>query len=360
MRVQFGKPIINKADENAVIAALRQRQLTNGPRVVEFEKAFENFAGGGVAVAVSSCMAALHISCLMCVRPGDEVIVPALTHPATALAVSAAGADPIFVDVDPRTGNIDPQGIREAITNRTAAIIPVHYLGRLCDMNAINNLAREHGLVVIEDAALALGAVARGKHAGLHGDMGCFSFYPVKHMTTGEGGMFLTKNPLLAERARRMRSFGKDTEGRFADLGLNYRMTEMQAALGITQLARQTNWLGRRQNNYSILVEHLKDFERIDSSGGSHYAMTLFPPDGVNRDTVRDAMHSRWVETSVYYNPVVPLTPYYMDLGYALGDFPHAERIALKSLCLSVGPHLARDQLAFEIEQFKDAVRETA
>jgi len=355
MRVEFGKPLIGRDDRDMVVAALAQRTLTNGPRVTEFEAAFSEYTQGGMATAVTSCMAALHIACLMLVKPGDEVIVPALTHPATALAVSLVGADPIFVDVDPATGNIDPEEIKKALTRRTAAIMPVHYLGRLCDMARINQIAREHSLSVIEDCALALGARHRSRHAGLWGDVGTFSFYPVKHMTTGEGGMLLTKHPGLAERAKRLRAFGKDEAGNFVDIGMNYRMSEMQAALGLAQLKKQSLWLDRRESNHAILRHHLRDFGRIESMPGAAYAMSVFAPEGMSRDTIRDTMHARWVETSVYYNPIPPLTPYYMDLGYAAGDFPIAEKISRETICLSCGPHLSRQQLAFQIEQFKIA-----
>lgn len=344
--------MIGEDEKVAVLRALNQRTLTNGPTTREFEEAFQDYAAGGIALAVSSCMAALHISCLACLKPGDEVIVPALTHPATAHAVELAGAKPVFVDVDPITGNIDPVKIRRAITTETRMIMVVHYLGKMADMPTIMSIAREHDITVIEDCALALGARGRDAHAGLYGNAGCFSFYPVKHITTGEGGMLLTKDPRMAEVAKSFRSFGLGK-----NLGMNYRLSEMQSVLGLTQLAKAEKHRKIREHNWHKLSVQLKDFETIDSSGrwAAYYAFTVILPDGLDRDRVRRAMNAK-VETSVYYHPILPEHPYYFRTYGEQGSFPNAKRIADQSICLSCGPHLEPRQINEQVKVFKGAL----
>lgn len=354
-KIRFGQPLIGDAEKEAVLKALDQRILTNGPLVSEFEEYFQHYTQGGIAVAVSSCMSALHISCLACLQPGDEVIVPALTHPATAHAVAAVGAKPVFADVDKKTGNITLAAIRKALTPETRAIMVVHYLGRLADMPAIMAFARERDLVVIEDCALALGARSRDTHAGLFGHAGCFSFYPVKHMTTCEGGMLLTKDPKMAEVARNFRAFGL---GR--NFGLNYRMSEVHAAIGLAQMQKVEQRRRLRQRNWLALAEQLKDFDFIDSSGknAAYYGFTVRLPADFDREQVRAKMSAR-VETSVYYHPIVPEHPYYQREFVSFGtNYSTAKQIADHSICLSCGPHLGMREITQQAKIFKETVQQ--
>lgn len=358
-RIKFGCPIISTAARADTLEVLNHRALTNAGRVAEFEERFCEAIGGGRAVAVSSCTAALHLALLACkIGPGDEVIVPAQTFVASAHAVEAAGAKPVFVDVWPDSGVIDPELVAKAVTPRTRAIMPVHYAGRPCYMGTIMSIARDNGLRVIEDCATALGATHSGKHVGLIGDVGCFSFHPVKHITTGEGGMLVSRDFEIAEAARRMRAFGMTPKDPYNDLpgeydvtgfGLNFRMTEIQGALGVNQLADAPKRLLVRKSNYRRLANALKGFEILDLGvpNAAAYCLVLILPDHLDRRAVRDDM-ARWnVETSIYYPGPLPLLSYYREkYGHKPGDFPQAERIAHRSIALPVGPHLGATQMA--------------
>lgn len=348
-RIYFGRPLIGDAEKLAVTDALSRSRLTNGGVVREFEEAFENYVGGGRAVAVSSCTAALHLACLRYFEPGDEVIVPALTHVATAHAVEAVGAVPVFVDVSRETGNIEPDAVNAAITPRTRGIMAVHYLGRPCDMAALHVIARLNDLRLIEDCALALGARANETHVGLIGDAGAFSFYPVKHMTTGEGGMLLTKHPDAAEEAKLRRAFGQ--AGRHGDVelfGLNYRMTEMQAALALEQMKRLPRWLRRRENNYRSIKASLNGLETINSGFGAFYGLSLYLPPDVTQSWALEAFRRRNCEFSVYYPCPVPHLGFYRErYGAKQGQFPNAEEISARTICLPVGPHLGKRHIAY-------------
>ena len=296
-----------------------------------------------MAIAVSSCTAALHLSCMALFKPGDEVIVPALTHMATAHAVEAMGATPIFADVSRETGCLDLRTVELHVTEKTKGIIVVHYLGICRDIGLITAFAREKKIEVIEDCALALGANLDGLHVGLMGKVGCFSFYPVKHITTGgEGGMIVTRSKQLSDNLRRRRHFGQaEHMGDVTTLGLNYRLTEMQAAIGNVQLNRYTEFARRRARNYDVLRAafrkgHLSHIEVIESPTSSHYGISCFVPE---RDELRRRMKARNVETSIYYPHAVPSLKYYAQ-KYGPGDFPNAEAIARETICLPVGPHL--------------------
>lgn len=365
-RIKFGKPLISHAARSDVSEILRRRALTNAGKVAEFEERFVEAIGGGRAVAVSSCTAALHLALLACgIGPGDEVIVPAQTFVASAHAVEAVGAKPVFVDVWPDSGVMDPDLTERAITPRTKAIMPVHYAGRPCYMGTIMDIARRHNLRVIEDCATALGATHSGKHVGLIGDFGCFSFHPVKHITTCEGGMLVSRDFEMAEAARRMREFGKTPKDPYNDLpgeydvtgfGLNFRMTEMQGALGTHQLADAPRRLLVRKSNYRKLKAALDDFDVMDLGNGeaAAYCLIVILPDGIDRRAVREDL-ARWnVETSIYYPGPVPLLTYYREkYGHKAGDFPHAERIADRSIAFPVGPHLGAAHMAQIAQAFR-------
>ncbi|MBW1712933.1 MAG: DegT/DnrJ/EryC1/StrS family aminotransferase [Deltaproteobacteria bacterium] len=379
--IPFGRPWITDQDKAAVLEVLNGHILTHGPQGQAFEQEFAALLGGDChCVTVSSCMAALHLTyfCLG-LAPGQEVIVPAMTHVATAHAVEMFGARPVFVDCRPETGNIDPAQIEALISPRTRALSVVHYLGIPCDMDEIAALARGRGLKVVEDCALAVGARLDGRHVGLFGDAGCFSFYPVKHITTAEGGMLVATDPDLARTAAQERAFGVDrkhnersTPGVYdvTRLGFNSRMSEMQAALGRGQLARMGQILERRRANFSRLKAGLAGLDQVhvlDSPGGrfesSHYCLSvvLKGEAAPRRDEVVQRLNQAGVGTSVYYpHPVPRLTYYRRKYGYKPGDFPQAEAIADRSIALPVGPHLDlsdMDYIARQLEQALQAVR---
>ena len=333
--IPFAQPWISQEDKEAVMRVLSGPILAHGPEAELFEQEFTEFLGGGHCVTTSSCAAALHLAYTVYgIGPGDEVIVPAMTHCSTANTVEWTGADCVFVDCDPQTGNVTADRIEAAITPKTKAIVVVHFVGIPCDMPRISLLAREHGLVLIEDCALAIGARLDNTHVGLFGDAGCFSFYPTKHITTGEGGMLVTRDPEIAERVKRMRAHGvvRGMNGMYdvPAIGLNYRMGEMQAALGRSQLQRIETILYRRRENFETLNANLWG-PVLDGPGNSHYCLS------VTGSVVPDDM-----ETSVYYPHPVPRLAYYQH-KYGPFDpslYPNATAIADYSIALPVGPHV--------------------
>lgn len=380
--IQFAKPWITDKEREAVLEVLKGDILTHGPQNKAFEEEFGKFVGSGKesvhCVAVSSCMAALHLAYWqMGIGNGDEVIVAAQTHVATAHAVEAVGARPIFLDCEPGTGNIDPQKIEGLITKKTKAIGLVHFLGIPCQMDAIVKIAEDHGLKIIEDCALAVGSIFKGKHVGLFGDAGCFSFYPVKHLTTGDGGMFITRHKDLAERVLKARAFGVDRNfgertipGMYdvPTLGLNYRMSDINASIGRVQLSRVIEILKIRKENFTSLKSALTGIENISILDSpvkdlinSHYCLTIVLDGGLSgkRNEMVNILNSRGVGTSVYYPQPVPRMAYYKNkYGYNPKSFPQAERISDQSIALPVGPHIRSEDMKYIAENVKDAMKE--
>lgn len=377
--IKFGKPWITDAERQAVLEVLDGDVLTHGPQSKAFEREFETFVGGEAhALTMSSGMAALHLSYWQLgIGAGDEVVVTAQTHVATAHAVEAVGARPVFVDCRPGDGNIDPELIERAITPRTRAIGLVHFLGIPCDMDAILSIAGRHGLKVIEDCALAVGARIDGRHVGLFGDAGIFSFYPVKHITTGDGGMFLTRHKELAGRVARARAFGVDRD--FAQrtipgmydvptLGLNYRLSDINAALGRKQLDRIETILDRRRRNFDVLrraVAPIPNISVIEPLGAnaqsSHYCLSIVLEGALatRRDDAVIRLNGMGVGTSVYYpHPVPRLTYYRSRYGYDPEAWPQAARISDQSIALPVGPHLDETDMTYIAECLAETVRE--
>jgi perosamine synthetase len=374
----FGKPWIGDEEKNAVLEVLAGDVLTHGPQSKAFEEEFSEYMGGGYCVSVSSGMAALHLSYLeMGIGAGDEVIVPAETHVATAHAVEMVGAKPVFLDCQNETGNIDPDKLESLITKKTKAISMVHFLGVPCDMDAIMKIADKHGLKVIEDCALAIGSRYKGTHVGLIGDTGCYSFYPVKHITTGDGGMFVTKHKEVAARVMKIRGFYVDKT--FAErtipgmydtlgLGLNYRMSDINASIGRQQLKRMGTIRQKREANFIALKSALSNISGIsilDSQSkdaiSSFYCLSLVlekPLDAKRIDIVKK-LNAAGVGTSVYYPQPVPRMSYYQNkYGYNAADFVGAERISDQSIALPVGPHLTTDDMGYIAQTFSSVLKE--
>ncbi len=382
MEIPFGKPMLAEAERNAVAEVLAGDTLTHGPRVKEFEAAFADFTGAPHAIGTATCMASLHLAYLAIdLGPGDEVIVPAQTHVAMAHAVEICGATPVFCDCDPETGNVDLEALERLVGPKTRAISVVHYLGLPVEMERVAAIAAERGLYVVEDCAIALGARIDDVHVGLHGDIGCFSFYPVKHITTGEGGMVITKRDDIAERVSKQRAFGIDrsvvAERRHSgaydiDLpGLNYRLGEIAAAIGVEQMKRLPEFLEIRARNYRQLFEGLSgveglDLVRSDDDGNrhsSHYCLVarLESPLDQRREEIIEELKTRGVGASVYYPKPLPDTTYYAEAyGHRPGSFPEAARISYGSIALPVGPHVSEDNVGTIIDSVKEAVLKTA
>jgi dTDP-4-amino-4,6-dideoxygalactose transaminase len=304
------------------------------------------------------------------------VIVPAMTHVATAHAVCLTGATPVFVDCERETGNIDIDVIEKKITSRTRAISVVHYLGMPVDVVRINAIAKKHGLFVLEDAALAVGTTLDGVHAGLHGDAGAFSFYPVKHITTAEGGMVITRNEELAQKVRSARAFGIDrTHGErkvpgtydATGLGFNYRMSEIHAAIGIEQMKRVSKFLEQRRKNDTALRKLLSGDNRFmllkTTSGrfvSSYYCLSIVLREDFarRRPEIIAAINAEGVGTSVYYPAPVPRMSYYRNkFGYVMSAYPNAAWLADCSIALPVGPHLDETDMVQIADAVKKALR---
>ena len=377
--IPFGKPIIGDEEKNAVRQVLSGPILTHGPLVKEFEAVFAGYTGAEYAIAVSSCAAALHLAYLsLGLSPGDEVIVPAETHVATAHAVELVGAKPVFVDAEKNTGNIDIDQIEAHITERTRAIAVVHYLGMPINMHGVIKIARKHDMFVVEDCALAIGTYLDGAHAGLYGDVGCFSFYPVKHITTAEGGMVLTKTKEIGEKISRQRAFGIDRNivsernipGIYdvQGIGLNYRLNEIGAALGIEQMKRVDGFLQKRKENYEALKAGLMTIDEVELLQSSHdgyqsscycQAIILKEPLSEKRFEIVNYLKKHGVGTSVYYPRPVPHMTYYKDkYGYSDSSFPVASRISGDSIALPVGPHVSSEDIDYMVATIKDAIME--
>jgi len=377
--IPFGRPMISDAERKAVMDVLEGPTLVHGPRSKEFEQDFAAYTAAKHAISCSSCTAGLHLYYFAKgIGVGDEVIVPAQTHTATAHAVELTGASCVFVDAEPETGNIDVDAVEQCITGRTKAISVVHYLGRMADMTRLCALAAKHGLNILEDCALAIGTREKGVHAGLLGEAGCFSFYPIKHMTTAEGGMIITDNDELAATLRLQRAFCVDrtpsertVPGVYdvVGLGFNYRMNEIQAAIGIEQLRRMDSFLAAREENYRALYAGLQDVSELavvdsrstTSSKASYYCLSVLLDESLvaHRVDIVAAMKARGVGTSVYYpRPVPHMTYYRKKYGYEESSFPVAARLSNASLALPVGPHLTVDDMQYIVSCLKKSILE--
>ena len=359
MKIPFGKPILEKEEKQAVQEVLSGPILVHGPKSEQFENAFREFTCAPHAISVSSCTAGMHlIYHALGFGPGDEVIVPSQTHVATAHAVELTGARPVFVDANIHSGNIDVDAIETMITPRTKALAVVHYLGVPADMQKISEIAKKHGLFLLEDCALSPGASFNGVHTGLIGDAGCFSFYPVKHLTTAEGGMIILKDKALAEKLRLLKAFGvnrthgeRSVPGEYdvVALGYNYRMSEVHAAIGIEQMKKLPTFLKKRKENFLSLEGYLSGLDgfRIlpqpinQNSTSSHYCMGILLESELvgKRPEIMKRLKDLGIGTSIYYPRPVPQMNYYLE-KYGTVDCPNAELISNSIIALPVGPHL--------------------
>lgn len=361
--IPYGRQSIDDKDVEAVVDVLRSPWLTQGPLVPAFEQALAERTQAAHAIAVSNATAALHLACLsLDIGPGDTVWTSPNTFVASANCARYCGAQVDFVDIDPATLNMSVAALAEklAIAQKAQAlpkaIIPVHFSGRSCDMREIADLARPYGIRVIEDASHAIGARYRGRPVGCgeYSDICIFSFHPVKIITTGEGGMLLTNDPQLANRASRLRSHGitRDpaemqgpNEGPWyyqqIELGFNYRLTDLQAALGLSQLSRLEDFIARRQaiaERYERQLQHLAIGLPAPSQDSAWHLYPVRIADG-QRDTVFAELRSRGIGTQVHYIPV-HLQPYYRNLGFSTGDFPATETYYRQALSLPIYPEL--------------------
>lgn len=342
----YGKQVIDEEDIASVVKVLQSDFLTSGPAIEQFEAEIAAFTGAKYAVAFSSGTAALHGACYAAgIGKGDEVITTPMTFAATANCVLYQGGVPVFADIDPQTYNLDPARVRERITERTKAIIPVHFTGQPAELDEILQIAREHNLIVIEDAAHALGARYKNTRIGSIGDMTMFSFHPVKHITTGEGGMITTNSPLYYEKLLQFRTHGITRDERrlrenhgpwyyeMQFLGYNYRITDIQTSLGISQLRKIGGFIGQRKQLAALYKKELGSVEELilpEQLPGAESSWHLFIVRlrlsrlSATRRTIFQALQKENIGVNVHYIPAY-LHPYYESLGFRKGLCPVAE-----------------------------------
>jgi len=363
-KIPLSDPYITNEDVAAVAKALKEKRLSQGEYVQKFEDGFARYIGVKHAVAVCNGTAALHVAvAAIGVKAGDEVIVPSFSFVSTANCVLYQGAKPTFADIDSLTYNIDSNDIEKKITNNTKAIIPVHYAGQPADMDPIREIAEKRNVFIIEDAAESHGALYKGRKAGSLGDMACFSFYPNKNMTTGEGGIITTNNAELAEKMRMIRNLGQDTRYHHVILGYNYRMTDFQAALGITQLKR-LDWVihkkvegadyydrGIRETlNDEILPPYLVPY----STHVYMFYPVRFRTKGM-RDKAVVELEKKCVETRISF-PCIHLQPLYQGLfGHRKGFLPTSEGVSDTILCLPMYAHISQEEQEYVLSSLREA-----
>lgn len=367
MYIPYGRQYVDDEDIEAVVRVLKSDFLTTGPVIEEFEKKVADYVGVKYAVAVANGTAALHSACYAAnIGKGDEVITTPITFAASSNCAFYCGAVPVFADIDPKTYNIDPSDIEKKITDRTKAIIAVHFTGQPCDMGKIHEIANKHGLIVIEDAAHALGAVYEGKKVGSLSEMTTFSFHPVKHITTGEGGMVLTNHQELYERLKLFRTHGITREEHLLrkndgpwyyeqlDLGYNYRITDIQCALGISQMKKLSYFLERRKEiaeRYQDAFADCDNIQRPYQKPGCENAWHLYVIriKGGKRKEVFEKLREAGIGVNVHYIPVYQ-HPYYQEHGYKDISCPNAEQYYEEAISLPIYPALKEAEQQYVIE----------
>jgi UDP-4-amino-4,6-dideoxy-N-acetyl-beta-L-altrosamine transaminase len=366
MYIPYGTQSISEEDISAVEEVLRSDFLTTGPKVTEFEQKVAEYVGAKYAVAIANGTAALHAACFAAgVTEGDEVITTPMTFAASANCALYCKATPVFADIHPDTYNISPEEIEKKLTPRTKAVIPVHYTGQPCDMDAIMAIAKKHNLIVIEDAAHALGADYKGKKIGSIADMTTFSFHPVKHITTGEGGMIVTNDEKLYQRLVLFRSHGitRDEtlllheEGAWyyeqLGLGYNYRITDIQCALGVSQLRRLDDFVARRRE---LVERYQKAFQNVEGivtptlQEGCNSSWHLYVIQVQERRKVFDRLRRAGIGVNVHYIPVYK-HPYYQRNGYQMVKCENAEKLYEHIISLPLYPDLTEEQQDYVIEK---------
>ena len=375
----FGAPAIEDDEINEVIASMKAGWLGTGPKVAQFERDFALYKGCKNTVALNSCTAALHLSIIAAgITQDDEVITTPMTFCATVNAIIHAGAIPVLADVDPLTMNINPNLIETKITPKTRAILPVHFAGRSCDMDAICDIAKRHNLIIIEDCAHAIETEYHGKKAGTFGEFGCFSFYVTKNVTTGEGGMVVTKH---ADDAARIKTLGlhgmsKDAWKRFSDegykhyqvveCGFKFNMMDLQAAIGIHQLNRVEKYWKKREEiwkRYNAAFENLPVTTPSENAKNTRHAYHLYTilidkiNTGISRDAFLEQMTSHHIGVGVHYMSI-PEHPYYQhQFGWKPEDYPNAMKIGRQTVSLPISAKLNHKDIEDVIKAVRDSLK---
>jgi len=345
--IPIAKPIIGKDEEKAILEVIASGMLVQGPRVRAFEERFAESCGVKHAIATSSGTTALHIAVLAHdIGPSDEVVTSPFSFIASANCALYTGARPIFVDIEPDFFTIDPAKIEERITPKTKAIIPIHLYGQACDMDAIMAIAEKHNLAIIEDACQAHGATYKGRSVGSFGTA-CYSLYATKNMTTIEGGMILTSDDQIAERARLLRNHGSPKTYEHVILGYNMRMTDLVAAIGLVQIGKLNEWNSIRRANAAYLTDGLSKIKGVitpkvrEDAEHVFHQYTIRIPD---RDNAAQKLREKGVGVGIHYPTPIHKQPLYQQLGYS-DSLPVAETASREVLSLPVHPSLTKDDL---------------
>lgn len=359
--IQMAQVRIDEESIQAVVDVLKSGQIAQGPKVEEFEKAFAAYIGTKYAVAVNSGTAALHIALMAAgIGEGDEVITTSFSFIATANCCLFVGAKPVFADIDPKTFNIDPRSIENKITLKTKAVIIVDLYGQACDMDEIIAICRKHNLVLIEDACQAHGAEYKDKKVGSFG-IGCFSFYPTKNMTTGEGGMLTTNDAEIARKAKLARQHGQSQRYVHDVLGYNFRLTDIAAALGITQLKKLDPNNSKRIGTARFLTENIKQIKGLIppyiAPNRNHvfhqYTIKVTPEYKYSREDLQKKLLEKGVSTIIYYPTPIHRQPFYKNLGYK-DILPVTEAVAKQVLSLPVHPGVTESDLKTIVTALKE------
>ncbi|MBU2540204.1 UDP-4-amino-4,6-dideoxy-N-acetyl-beta-L-altrosamine transaminase [Patescibacteria group bacterium] len=367
--ISYGHQSIDDNDIKEVVKVLKSDLLTQGPKVEEFEKAVARYCGAKYGVAVSSGTAALHLAYIVAgIKSGDEIITTPLTFAATANMLAVLGAKPVFIDIKSDTLNINPDLIEEKITKKTKAIVTVDFAGHPCDYDEILKIAKKHNLLVIEDACHALGAKYKGKKVGSFADMTILSFHPVKHITTGEGGMILTDNKDFYKKLKTLRHHGivkKPEKGgwyyEIENPGYNYRITDFQCALGLSQLKKINRFIKRRREIVVIYNRAFKNIKEIITPTEKDYVKSswhIYPIQlrWIDKRKTFDALQKQGIGVQVHYMPL-HLHPFYQKkFRYKNGDFPVAEKYYGKEITLPLFPSLAEKDIKKVIKEIKKII----
>jgi len=372
--IPYGKQSIDDRDIRAVVDALRSDFLTTGPKIAEFEQCVADYVGAEYGVAVANGTAALHCAMnAIGIKPGDEVIVPVITFAATANCVIYQGGTPVFVDVVPETLLINPEEVEKKITDKTKAIVSVDFAGQPCDYDRLQAIVQKFGLYLVSDSCHALGAEYKNNRLGSFSDLTVFSFHPVKHITTGEGGMIVTNNSDLCKKMKRFRNHGIDLDVRqrqaleswnyqVTDLGYNYRLTDIQCALGLSQMKKLSLFLKKRRKiaaQYEKAFCSVKEITPLHVENNILHAYHLYVirvQEGLDRKKIFQKLRNDGIGVNVHYIPLHYHPFYQKKLACRKGNFPVAERVYEEIISLPIFPEMTDDEVKSVIDSVKASI----